>query len=54
VHPPTRVVALAVACALLGVLALLLVLSLPTAVAVASGVMVAVLLWRMNSRSGGR
>ena len=40
-------------CALIGLGALLLVFSLSTAVALASGLMVVVLLWRMNRRSGG-
>ena len=40
-------------CALLVLGALLLVVSLSTAVAVAAGVMVLVLLWRMNKRFGG-
>jgi len=49
----SRVVLLLLVCAVVGLGAVLLVLSLNAVVAVASALMVAVLLWRLNRRSGG-
>jgi hypothetical protein len=49
-----RAIVLLLVCALIGLGALLLVLSLQTVVAVAAGVMVVVVLWRMNRRHGGK
>jgi hypothetical protein len=48
-----RAVVLLLVGALIGLGALLLVLSLQTVVAVAAGLMVVVILWRMNRRHGG-